>query len=235
MLTLYSFLQNVFLFVKTVAVKVTKRTYRSAAVFVSAASVITVVALTSSGFGSGGKNMLVDRIEWVIIPDAATAAAWGLVGELAPRAEVRAAALALAATIAARAPLAVQMSKQAIDARDGSAVGMALEGLASAASGAGSSAGRATSGVGAARGVSAKGCGQGGHSGAGICARAGACGRGGSGQTAPGARQLARQCGQVYRPWPDYPDGGAPCLPRPLRRALHPLRGARYRPRHSGR
>ena len=51
MLTLYSFLQNVFLFVKTVAVKVTKRTYRSAAVFVSAASVITVVALTSSGFG----------------------------------------------------------------------------------------------------------------------------------------------------------------------------------------
>ncbi len=68
--------------------------------------------------------------------DAATAAAWGLVGELAPRAEVRAAALALAATIAARAPLAVQMSKQAIDARDGSAVGMALEGLASAASGA---------------------------------------------------------------------------------------------------
>ena len=59
MLTLYSFLQNVFLFVKTVAVKVTKRTYRSAAVFVSAASVITVVALTSSGFGSGGKHMLV--------------------------------------------------------------------------------------------------------------------------------------------------------------------------------
>ena len=59
MLTLYSFLQNVFLFVKTVAVNVTKRTYRSAAVFESAASVITVVALTSSGFGSGGKNMLV--------------------------------------------------------------------------------------------------------------------------------------------------------------------------------
>lgn len=63
MLTLYSFLQNVFLFVKTVAVKVTKRTYRSAAVFVSAASVITVVALTSSGFGSGGKNMLVSFAE----------------------------------------------------------------------------------------------------------------------------------------------------------------------------
>ena len=59
MLTLYSFLQNVFLFVKTAAVRVTKRIYRSAAVFVSAASVITVVALTSSGFGSGGKNMLV--------------------------------------------------------------------------------------------------------------------------------------------------------------------------------
>ena len=58
MLTLYSFLQNVFLFVKTVAVKVTKRTYRSAAVFVSAASVITVVALTSRGVGSGGENRL---------------------------------------------------------------------------------------------------------------------------------------------------------------------------------
>ena len=59
MLTLYSFLQNVYLFVKTTAVKLTKRIYRHCAVFVSAISVVTVVALTSSGFGSGGKNMLV--------------------------------------------------------------------------------------------------------------------------------------------------------------------------------
>lgn len=58
MLTLYSFLQNVFLFVRTMVVRVTKRVYRHSAVFVSAASVITVVALTSSGFGSGGRNAL---------------------------------------------------------------------------------------------------------------------------------------------------------------------------------
>lgn len=58
MLTLYSFLQNVFLFVKTMVVRVTKRAYRRSAVFVSAVSVITVVALTSSGFGGGGRNAI---------------------------------------------------------------------------------------------------------------------------------------------------------------------------------
>ena len=58
MLTLYSFLQNVFMFVKTMAVRVTKQVYRHSAVFVSAAAVVTVVALTSSGFGSGGKSAL---------------------------------------------------------------------------------------------------------------------------------------------------------------------------------
>lgn len=58
MLTLYSFLQNVFLFVRTMVVRVAKRAYRHCAVFMSAASVITVVALTSSGFGSGGRSAL---------------------------------------------------------------------------------------------------------------------------------------------------------------------------------
>ena len=56
MLTLYSFLQNVFMFVKTMTVRVTKQVYRHSAVFVSAAAVVTVVALTSSGFGSGGSD-----------------------------------------------------------------------------------------------------------------------------------------------------------------------------------
>lgn len=58
MLTLFSFLQNVFHFVRALTVRVTKKMYRHAAVFVSAASVVTVVALTSSGFGSGGRNAL---------------------------------------------------------------------------------------------------------------------------------------------------------------------------------
>lgn len=68
--------------------------------------------------------------------DAATALDWGLVTDVAPRADVVDAALALAAVVADRSPLAVQMSKQAIDAGAGLGLGMALEGLASAASGA---------------------------------------------------------------------------------------------------
>jgi enoyl-CoA hydratase/carnithine racemase len=43
------------------------------------------------------------------------ALAWGLANQLAPRGEVITAARSLAATIAARAPIAVQMAKQAID------------------------------------------------------------------------------------------------------------------------
>lgn len=58
MLTLYSFLQNVFLFVRTMIVRVTKRAYRHSAVFVSATAVVTVVALTSSGFGGGGRSAI---------------------------------------------------------------------------------------------------------------------------------------------------------------------------------
>ena len=46
------------------------------------------------------------------------ALAWGVANQLAPRAEVIATARALAATIATRAPVAVQMAKQAIDAGD---------------------------------------------------------------------------------------------------------------------
>ena len=47
--------------------------------------------------------------------DAAQAAGWGLVNRVVPTAEVAGAATALAEQIAARAPIAVQMAKQAID------------------------------------------------------------------------------------------------------------------------
>jgi N-acetylmuramoyl-L-alanine amidase len=40
------------------AFKVTKRMYRSSAVFMAGAAIITVVAFTSTGFGSGGRNAL---------------------------------------------------------------------------------------------------------------------------------------------------------------------------------
>jgi enoyl-CoA hydratase len=46
------------------------------------------------------------------------ALAWGLANRLTPRAEVIKAARDLAARIAGRAPVAVQMAKQAIDAGD---------------------------------------------------------------------------------------------------------------------
>lgn len=57
----------------------------------------------------------------------------------------------------------------------------------------------------------------------------------GSGQAAPGAGKPVGQCGQVYRRGAHHPGGGAACLRGPLRRALHPLRGERHRPRHPGR
>lgn len=47
--------------------------------------------------------------------DATRAADWGLVNQVVPAGEVRAAATALAARIAGRAPIAVQMAKQAVD------------------------------------------------------------------------------------------------------------------------
>ena len=58
MLTLRSILQHICQFFRGLAVKATKRMYRSSAVFMAGAAVITVVAFTSPGFGSGGKNAL---------------------------------------------------------------------------------------------------------------------------------------------------------------------------------
>ena len=50
---------------------------------------------------------------------AERALAWGIANQLAPKAEVISIATALAVKIAERAPIAVQMAKQAIDAGDG--------------------------------------------------------------------------------------------------------------------
>lgn len=58
MLTFHSFLQNISHFAKLCLVNVTKKMHRSAAIFMTGTFVIAVVAFTSSGFGSGGKNAL---------------------------------------------------------------------------------------------------------------------------------------------------------------------------------
>lgn len=58
MLTLHSILRQICQFFQGLTVKVTKRMYRSSAVFMAGAAVITVVAFTSAGFGSGGRNAL---------------------------------------------------------------------------------------------------------------------------------------------------------------------------------
>lgn len=58
MLTLQSFLQGIYQFVKSIVVNVTKKMYRSAAVLVTGAAVITVITFNSSGFGGSGKNAL---------------------------------------------------------------------------------------------------------------------------------------------------------------------------------
>lgn len=58
MLTFCSFLQNVYHFVKALVINVSKKMYRSAAVLTSGFAVVTVITLTSSGFGGGGKNAL---------------------------------------------------------------------------------------------------------------------------------------------------------------------------------
>src|SRR5207244_12769951 len=63
--------------------------------------------------------------------DAATAERWGLVNEVAPRAELLARARGLAESIAANAPVSVQIAKQLIDGT-GDGAGMALEALAGA-------------------------------------------------------------------------------------------------------
>ncbi|MEG7530405.1 MAG: cell wall hydrolase [Hungatella sp.] len=58
MLTIHSFLQSLFHFVKNMVVRVTKQMYRRAAVWTTGFAVVTVVVLTSTGFGGGGKNAL---------------------------------------------------------------------------------------------------------------------------------------------------------------------------------
>lgn len=58
MLTFHSFLQTVFHFVKTLAINITKKLYRSAAVLMTGTAVVAVITFTSSGFGGAGKNAL---------------------------------------------------------------------------------------------------------------------------------------------------------------------------------
>lgn len=108
-----------------------------------------VVGLTELGIGTlpgwGGSMRLRDivgvaRAKRMTLTsmhvDAATAVAWGLVTDVAPRAEVQTAARAIADLVAGRAPIAAQMTKQIIDAKGGVGLPLALESLASAASGA---------------------------------------------------------------------------------------------------
>jgi enoyl-CoA hydratase/carnithine racemase len=86
------------------------------------------LGLTETSIGTvpgwGGTGRLRDLIgagrakEMIFTGEPLTAdraLAWGLASQLAPRAEVISAACALAAKIASRAPVAVQMAKQAID------------------------------------------------------------------------------------------------------------------------
>ena len=71
MLTLRSILQQICQFFRGFSVKVTKKMYRSSAVFMAGAAVITVVAFTSAGFGSGGRNALTAFAETLALEDAA--------------------------------------------------------------------------------------------------------------------------------------------------------------------
>ncbi len=65
MLTLCSFLQNVFTFVRSLVLRVSKKDYRHKAVIYLAGCVITAVAMTSSGFGGGGRNVITAFAETV--------------------------------------------------------------------------------------------------------------------------------------------------------------------------
>ena len=58
MLTLHSFLQSVFLFVKSLTVKVTKEMYRSSSVLMAGMMVVAIIAFSANGFGGSGKNAL---------------------------------------------------------------------------------------------------------------------------------------------------------------------------------
>ncbi len=57
MLTLCSFLQRVFAFVKSLTVKVMKRDYRNKAVIMVSGVILMAAAFTSSGFDGGGRNV----------------------------------------------------------------------------------------------------------------------------------------------------------------------------------
>ena len=76
------------------------------------------------------------RAKWMAFTgarvDAPTAERWGLVQEIVPAADLQMRARALAAQIAANAPLSVQMAKQLIDGGLGDGTGLALEALAGA-------------------------------------------------------------------------------------------------------
>lgn len=105
------------------------------------------LGLTEVGLGTvpgwGGTHRLprqigVTRAKEAVLTGAPITAdralAWGLVNSVVPAAEVRRVAHELAVTVARQAPVAVQMSKQAIDVAAGQQHAMPLEGLASAAS-----------------------------------------------------------------------------------------------------
>ena len=59
MLILRSFFESVFLFVKSLAVKVTKQMYRSSSVIVTGVMVVAVISFSANGFGGSGKNAMV--------------------------------------------------------------------------------------------------------------------------------------------------------------------------------
>ena len=58
MLILRSFFESVFLFVKSLAVKVTKQMYRSSSVIVTGVMVVAVISFSANGFGGSGKNAM---------------------------------------------------------------------------------------------------------------------------------------------------------------------------------
>lgn len=55
---LHSFLETVFLFVKSLAVKVSKQMYRSASVMITGVMVVAVISFTANGFGGSGRNAI---------------------------------------------------------------------------------------------------------------------------------------------------------------------------------
>lgn len=55
---MHSFLESVFLFVKSLAAKVTKQMYRSASVIITGVMVVTVISFSANGFGGSGRNAI---------------------------------------------------------------------------------------------------------------------------------------------------------------------------------